>query len=101
MKRTLAFMFINPSADYKTTKGTVETENVNIITIGVKSYEEACIAAKELVAEGVKALELCGGFGHVGVSKVTEAIEGKIPVGVVRFDTHPGYDGESGDQRFL
>ena len=101
MKRTLVFMFLNDFADYKTTKGEVETDNVTIITIGVKNYEEACMAAKELAAEGVKAIELCGAFGNIGVAKVTEAVEAKIPVGVIRFDNHPGFNGESGDAKFL
>ncbi len=101
MKRTLVFMFINPAASYKTTKGTVETENAIIMTVGVKNYEEACISAKELVSNGIKAIQLCGGFGNIGVAKVTEAVDGKIPVGVVRYDNHPGFDGESGDKRFL
>ena len=54
----------------------------------------------ELVAEGVAAIELCGGFGHVGTSRVVQAVEGKAAVGVVRFDCHPGLDGKSGDTIF-
>lgn len=46
-------------------------------------------------------IELCGGFGTIGHAKVTEAVEGKLQVGVVRFDNHPGYDNQSGDVRWL
>lgn len=100
MKRTLVFIFLNPQAD-ENTKGTVETENVCFLTIGVKDYEQAAKTAKEFAEQGVAAIELCGGFGNMGVAKVTEAVAGKVQVGVVRFDNHPGYNGESGDMRFL
>jgi hypothetical protein len=100
MKRMLAYIFINDFADSKITRGIVETENLNILTVGVKNYEEACSTAKELAAQGVKAIELCGGFGNIGVAKVAEAVIGKVQVGVVRFDNHPGFDGESGDLRY-
>lgn len=101
MKRTIVFMFLNDYADYKTTDGTVETKNVVIRTIGVKNYEEACTVAKMLMEEGIKAIELCGAFGNIGVAEVTKAVESKIPVGVIRFDNHPGFNGESGDSKNL
>ena len=31
---------------------------------------------------------------------IVEAVEGKIPVGVVRFDIHPGLGNRSGDALF-
>lgn len=100
MARKLVFMFVNPKANHKIHRSVVETEDVHIITIGVKDYDEACTVSKKLIDEGVKAIELCGGFGNIGVAKVTEAVQGKIPIGVIRFDNHPGYDGKSGDEFF-
>jgi hypothetical protein len=32
---------------------------------------------------------------------VTEAVQGRLEVGVVRFDNHPGFDGISGDTKFM
>jgi predicted methyltransferase len=72
-----------------------------MITLGVNSYEKAVEEAKKLVAEDIKLLELCGGFGYRGVGMIKEAVDGAIPVGVITFDHHPGYDHESGDVRWL
>ncbi|MDK2853442.1 MAG: hypothetical protein PWQ92_336 [Thermococcaceae archaeon] len=95
-----AFIFIAPEADPEKHRAVIETPMVELYVIGVKSYEEACEIAKKLVGEGIGAIELCGGFGHRGVAKVVEAVEGKVPVGVVRFDIHPGLEGKSGDEIF-
>lgn len=99
-KLKAAFMFIAPEADPSKHRAVVDTPVVQLIVVGVKSYDEACKVAKELINEGVKAIELCGGFGHIGVAKVVEAVEGKAAVGVVRFDIHPGLEGKSGDEIF-
>lgn len=95
-----AFIFLAPEADLEKHRAVVETPVVELHVVGVKDYEEACIVAKELVSEGIGAIELCGGFGNRGVAKVVEAVEGKIPVGVVRFDIHPGLENKSGDSIF-
>jgi hypothetical protein len=34
------------------------------------------------------------------MSEIVKVVEGKIPVGAVRFDTHPGLCGKSGDEIF-
>ena len=99
-KLKAAFIFVAPEADPKKHRAVVETPAVELHVVGVKNYEEACKIAKELVNEGIAAIELCGGFGHKGVAKVVEAVGGKVPVGVVRFDLHPGLEGKSGDEIF-
>ncbi|WP_175059802.1 DUF6506 family protein [Thermococcus sp. 2319x1] len=75
-------------------RAVISTPVVELHVVGVKNYDEACRIAKELVSEGIAAIELCGGFGHRGVAKIVEAVEGKVPVGVVRFDIHPGLEGK-------
>lgn len=55
---------------------------------------------KELVADGITAIELCSGFGNDGVARLTKAVEGKAIVGVVRFDLHPAFNHQSGDRMF-
>lgn len=95
-----AFMFLAPGADPQGHRAVVKTPVVELHVVGVKNYDEACEVAKELVEEGIAAIELCGGFGHIGVAKVVEAVEGKVPVGVVRFDIHPGLENKSGDGIF-
>jgi hypothetical protein len=39
--------------------------------------------AKQLVEEGVQLIELCGGFGPQWIAKVSESIQGKVPIGGV------------------
>lgn len=95
-----AFIFVAPGADAKRDRSVVATAEVELTVVGVADYAAAEDAAKALVAEGVVAIELCGGFGHVGTARIVEAVEGKAAVGVVRFDTHPGLEGKSGDSLF-
>lgn len=52
------------------------------------------------LAEGVVAIELCGGFGNAGTARIAAAVDGKAVVGAVRFDGHPGLGGKSGDTVF-
>lgn len=100
MKLKAAFIFVAPEADYQKNRSVVETPAVELTAVGVKDYDMAVRAAKELVAEGVGAIELCGGFGIEGTAAVKKAVEGKAAIGVVRFDNHPGLEFKSGDEIF-
>ena len=94
-----AFLFIAPEADPATHRAWVKTPKVHLLTVGVGNYDQAVAVAKELVEkEGIAAFELCGGFGHAGAAKVAAAVN--VPVGVVRFDIHPGLGNVSGDGLF-
>lgn len=95
-----AFVFIAPGADPEKDRSVVVTPEVELITVGVSDYAGAEKIAVALVAEGIVAIELCGGFGHVGTARVVQAVQGKAAVGVVRFDVHPGLEGKSGDEIF-
>jgi hypothetical protein len=95
-----AFIFVAPQADPETHRQWIKTPKVHLVVVGVKNYADAVSTAKELLAEGIVAIELCAGFGNKGVSMIQEAVEGKIPVGVVRFDNHPGLGNVSGDRLF-
>lgn len=99
-KLKAAFMFVAPGADPAKDRHWVQTVAVDVLTIGVADYSRAAETAVRLVADGIAAIELCGGFGNRGVALVTDAVKGKIPVGVVRFDIHPGLGNTSGDQVF-
>ena len=100
MKVNAAFIFIAPEVDFKQHRTVVDTPIVCLTVVGVKNYEEAQQVAIELVKQGVKALELCAGFGNEGVALVSKEVEGKAAVGAVRFDYHPGFDFKSGDDIF-
>jgi len=95
-----AFIFVAPQADPQQHHAQVDTPEVQLSVCAVKDYADACTLAKQLVADGIIAIELCGGFGTEGVAAVTRAVAGRAVVGVVRFDHHPGLDHRSGDELF-
>nr|WP_222927513.1 DUF6506 family protein [Biomaibacter acetigenes] len=41
--------------------------------VGVKDYKSAADVARELVEQGIGAIELCGGFGIEGAAMVKRA----------------------------
>ncbi len=95
-----AFIFLAPDVHPEQHRSTVSTPQVELTVVAAKTYAEAQQVAKKLVAEGVVAIELCGGFGNNGTAMISEAVAGKAAVGVVRFDVHPGLGNKSGDQVF-
>ena len=95
-----AFIFVAPAADPTVHRQWVKTAKVHLLAVGVKDYAQAVETARALVKEGIAAIELCGGFGNRGTAMITEAVGDKIPVGVVRFDIHPGLGNASGDKLF-
>ncbi|MBM9613855.1 hypothetical protein JWJ90_06080 [Desulfobulbus rhabdoformis] len=96
-----AFVFIAPEADPKTHRQWIETPVIHLLSIGVGSYTEAVDICRDIVEqEGVKAIELCAGFGNKGVAMIAEAVGKDIAVGVVRFDIHPALGNVSGDTIF-
>ena len=103
MKLKAAFIFLSPRGEGTSVQAEhrswTRTPGVDLLTIGVSSYREAVEAAQKAVNdEGCAAIELCGGFGHEGAALVARAV--KVPVGVVRFDIHPGLGNVSGDGVF-
>ena len=100
MKVNAAFLFVAPEVDYKIHRTVVDNPEGHLTVVGVKHYEEGVLVAKELVEQGVKAIELCAGFGNVGTALVSKAVRGKASVGAVKFDHHPGFGFKSGDELF-
>ena len=100
MATKAAFIYIAPENDLKMHKAFIDSPVVSLTVVGVKNYDEAVEVAKELVADGITAIELCAGFGNDGVARITKAVEGKALVGVVRFDLHPALNHQSGDKVF-
>ena len=90
MTTKAAFIFVAPEADSKIHRTVVDTPVVSLTVIGVKNYEEAETVAVELVEQGVKALELCAGFGNEGLARISKAVNGKAAVGAARFDFKSG-----------
>ena len=97
-KQQLAFMYMVPDADPGEHRVTMtKSAFIDLIVVGVKDYQQATEVAQELCNQGVAAIELCAGFGHVGVAKVAQAVGDKATVGAVRFDCHPVLGFKSGD----
>jgi predicted polyphosphate/ATP-dependent NAD kinase len=68
-----------------------------LLCIGVRSVDDAPSIARQLLADGVELIELCGGFGGAGLGAVVSAVEGRIPVGAVFY----GVDASRGLQRLF
>jgi len=100
MNLKAAFIFLADGANSATARQVVSTPSVDVTVVGAANYADAEEVAKGLVADGVAAIELCGGFGIAGTARITKAVDGKAAVGVVRFDGHPGLGGKSGDVVF-
>ena len=96
-KPKVVFMLWTPDADPVKHRTALVLDSLELIVVGVKDYNQAVEVSQDLVKEGVSAIELCGGFGNIGIAKVAEAVKG-VPVGVVKFDIHPLLQGKSGDQ---
>ncbi|OSS42571.1 hypothetical protein DESAMIL20_619 [Desulfurella amilsii] len=96
-----AFIFLAPGADPSKDKSIIKTQEVELHVVGCKNYKEACEVARQLLTDNIGAIELCGGFGNIGVAEVVKAVENKIPVGAIRFDIHPGLNNSSGDKIFI
>jgi len=95
-----AFVFLAGGADPAQHRAIIQTPQVTLTVVGVADYAAAEAAVRDLVAQGVVAIELCGGFGHAGTARIAAAAGGKAVVGAVRFDGHPGLGGKSGDTVF-
>jgi hypothetical protein len=88
------FGFIVTGAGYEpaTHRVTMASPLITTTMVGVSHPEQALPVARQMVADGVQLIELCGGFGPVWTAKVIAAIDGAVPVGSV------GYGPESIDQ---
>lgn len=94
-----AFIFIAPQGNAEKHRSWVRTDQIELLAVAVGDYAQAETLARELVEkEGIAAIELCGGFGAAGTARVAAAVN--VPVGVVRFDIHPGLGNVSGDSLF-
>jgi len=97
VKPKAAFMFWVPDADPTKHRATISLDSVDMVVVAVRNYDQAVEVSKKLVKEGAMAIELCSGFGNIGVARVAEAVKG-VPVGVVKFDMTPVLWGKTGDQ---
>lgn len=83
--RYWAYIFVSPGFDAKQHISVMESKECRckIVGIDMMKKEQVIDVAKDLLAEGVQMIELCGGFGPTWIAKVSEVTQGKIPVGGV------------------
>lgn len=81
------YIFLGPELDPKVNRSVVKTENFTFTAVGIDFHhkEQVLEVAKEAVASGAQIIELCGGFGPLWIAKVTDAINGQVPVGSVAY----------------
>ncbi len=70
MKFQCAFIYVAPNCDPEKQRGIIEGDDIDMNVIGCSTYEQAEAAAKEMVAKGCSAIELCAGFGNEGVARI-------------------------------
>jgi hypothetical protein len=83
--KAFGFIFTGPNLDPAVDRARIQRDDFRAVMVGVAQPLQAIAVARELVAEGIELIELCGGFGPVWTAKVIEAIEGCVPVGSVGY----------------
>jgi len=81
--RKWAYIFLSPGFNKEEHKATLSSSTCQFVTVGIdfKDKEQVVDIARQLVADGVQMIELCGGFGPLWIARVSEAINGAVPVG--------------------
>ena len=95
-----AFLFLAGDADPIRDRREIKTDVTELTIVGCKNYAQAEEIAKEMAAAGCTAIELCAGFGVDGVARMKKAVSTvnkNAAVGAVRFDYHPAFSFQSGD----
>jgi len=78
-----ALIVFGPDYNPDTQTKTLQSETLKTRVVGVNSLEMAEMIARELVADGVQLIELCGWFGPKGAARIIEAVGDQVPVGFV------------------
>jgi len=100
-KIRIAFMYVDSQADPEKHRVVAPSpEHLEMTIVGVKNFDQAKDIASQLAEEGIKIIELCGGFGFKATAKIKETVGDTVEIGVVRFDKHPGLNDKSGDEVF-
>ena len=81
------FLAHAPDADCEKHKSIIDTGKYRLLTVVVKTQDEAIKVAKSIYEkEKIDAIILCPGFTHSNVAEIFQALEGKVSVNVSRGD---------------
>lgn len=81
MKKKSAYILLSASSNPDEHHYRFETDTRESQYITVRTYEEALERIKELFEEGVRAIELCGGFGEERAREIIEMTNNELVVG--------------------
>lgn len=99
MKFECAFIYVAAGCDPTKERARIEGA-INMNVVGCADYAQAEQVAKEMVAAGCTAIELCAGFGNEGIARIQRAVGPEIAVGAVKFGFHPAFGFKTGDEMF-
>ena len=81
-----AFIYLGTGGEDPTRdRAVIEASGLTTTLVAVPDAASAPKVAAELVADGAQLLELCGGFGPGVHAEVVAAVEGRVPVGQVKY----------------
>lgn len=76
--KKFAYVLIGSEYDSPEHKAEFKTAKTHVMVRTAKDYEAAKELIQQLVAEGVKGVELCGGFGQERAREIMEMTDHKI-----------------------
>ena len=100
MKFECAFLYVAPGCDPAKDVARIEGDSINMNVVGMANYAQAEEVAKQMVAKGCTAIELCAGFGNEGIARIQRAVGPNVAVGAVKFAFHPAFGFKTGDEMF-
>jgi hypothetical protein len=81
------FMAHAPDAEKEKHKSIIDTGKYKLFSVVVKNQNEAISVAKEMYdREKIESVILCPGFTHTDVSRIFQALQGKVSITVARGD---------------
>lgn len=81
------FLVHAPDGDPGKHRSVIETSKYKLITVVVKTQDQAVEECKKLVAEeGIHSVLLCPGFTHEDVSQIADTVGKEVAVAVARGD---------------
>ncbi len=85
--RKWAYIYLSPGFDAERNLVRTRSDECEFIAVGLDFADKPKVVgiAQRLHAEGVQMIELCGGFGPLWIAKVSDALDGTIPVGSVAY----------------
>lgn len=79
------FIVTGAGLDPEKDRTQISSDRFTAVMVGVERPVQAIPVARQMVADGIQLIELCGGFGPIWTARVIEAIDGAIPVGSVGY----------------